>query len=105
LKELKDAKIYFINFIKKTIECQDTYYTLRVLIETYLLMKITSFFNDRFILFIFLNIILLYAPLEKNFPHFLFKIRMTFRQIIEGLIGLADCLIPRYEEENKGQNK
>ena len=99
-KELYETKLYFTNFIKKTISCEDKYYTIRVLIEIYLLMKITSFLNDKFIILLILNIVILYAPIEKNCPHFLFKCRMTFRQIIEGVIGLMDCLIPKYEEGN-----
>ena len=99
-KELYETKLYFTNFIKKTISCEDKYYTIRVLIEIYLLMKITSFLNDKFIILLILNIVILYAPIEKNCPHFLFKCRMTFRQIIEGVIGLIDCLIPKYEEGN-----
>ena len=70
-----------------------------VLIQTYILKKITSWFSDKFILYIMLNVLLLYAPLEKKCPHFLFKCRMSFKQIIEGIIGLIDCLIPKYEEK------
>ena len=67
-------------------------------------MKITSVLNDKFIILLILNIVVLYAPLEKNCPHFLFKCRMTFRQIIEGVIGALDFLIPKYEEENIKKN-
>jgi hypothetical protein len=49
-------------------------------------MKITSILNDKFIILLVLSIVVLYAPLEKNCPHFLFKCRMTFRQIIEGAL-------------------
>ena len=93
--------LYFKNFIKKTISLEDKLYTFRVLIEFYLLMKITSFLTDKCILFFILNIILFYAPLEKNFPHFVFKSKMTVTQIIEGVIVLITCLIPRYEEPKK----
>ncbi len=104
-KELYESKLYFTNFIKKTMSCEDKFYTIRVLIEIYLLMKITSFLNDKFIILLILNIIILYAPIEKHCPHFLFKCRMTFRQIIEGIIGLIDCLIPKYEEGNIKEKK
>ena len=94
-----------MNFNKKTISCEDKFYTIRVLIEVYLLMKITSFLNDKFIILLMFNIVILYAPLEKNFPHFLFKCRMTFRQIIDGAIGVCECLIPKYEENNQKEKK
>ena len=88
-----------MNFIKKTISCEDKYYTIVVLIQTYILMKITSWFSDKFLLYLIINVLLLYAPLENKCPHFLFKCRMSLKQIIEGIIGLIDCLIPKYEEE------
>ena len=68
-------------------------------------MKITSFLNDKFIIYIILNLIILYSPLEQKFPHFLFNVRMTFKQIIEGFIGLLECLVPKYEENNLKKEK
>lgn len=62
-------------------------------------MKVSSFLGDRFILFIVLNIFIFYAPINKKFPNFLFISRMTIKQIIEGTLGLLECVIPRYEEE------
>ena len=100
-KELNSSILYFRNFIKKTISLEDKLYTVRVLIELYLLMKITSFLTDKFILFFILNIIIFYAPIEKHCPHFVFKCRMTIKQIIEGIIVLLTCLIPKYEEPIK----
>ena len=97
-KELYDFKNYFMNFIKMTISCEDLSYTIIILVEVYILMKIASFFNDKFILYLILNIIILYAPFEKRCPHFLFKSRMTLKQIIEGVFGFIECIIPRYEE-------
>ena len=61
-------------------------------------MRLASILNDKFIICLVFNAIILYAPLEKHFPHFLFKSRMTFRQIIEGVIGILDAVIPKYEE-------
>ena len=96
--------LYFKNFIKKTISFEDKLYTIRVLIEFYLLMKVGTLLNDKFILLLFSNICLLYAPLDKKFPNFIFKIRMSVKQIIEGIIILIVCLVPKYEEELDGEN-
>ena len=90
-----------MNFIKKTISCEDKYYTIVVLIQIYILMKIASWFSDKFLLYLIINVLLVYAPIEKKCPYFLFKCRMSFKQIIEGIIGLIECLIPKYEEEKK----
>ena len=75
------------------------------LIEVYVLMKITSWFNDIFIIYIILNVLILYAPLEKTCPHFIFKARITFKQVIEGIIGLVECLIPKYEDPDEKKEK
>ena len=69
------------------------------MIELYLLLKLSSIFNDKFILLILANICLFYAPLEKKFPHFIFKCRISIEQIIEGIIVLIQCIIPKYIEE------
>ena len=68
-------------------------------------MKIASIFGDKFIILFILNIIVLYAPLEKNFPHFFFKLRISLKQIIEGAIGFLDCVIPKYEENKQNKEK
>ena len=62
-------------------------------------MKVSSWIGDKFIFFVFLNIFIFYAPINKKFPHFLFISRMYIKQIIEGSIGILECLIPRFEEE------
>ena len=103
--ELSDIYNNFIKSIKKTISLQDTSYTTRILFEVYLLEKITSILTDKFILYLTVNVILFYAPLEKNIPHFLFKLRMSFRQLVEGILGMADCLIPKYEEKQEEGDK
>ena len=64
-------------------------------------MKITAFFDDKIILLFVFNLIIFYSVLEKKFPYFVFKSRMTIKQIIEGIIVLILCVIPRYEEKNK----
>lgn len=70
------------------------------MIEFYLLMKITAFFDDKIILLFVSNIIIFYSVLEKKFPYFVFKTRMAIKQIIEGIIVLILCAIPRYEEKS-----
>ena len=85
--------------MKKTISLEDKLYTTRVFIEFYLLMKITSFPSDKFIILFISNICIFYSIIDKKFPYFLFKCRMSVKQIIEGIIVLLICIIPRYEEK------
>ena len=62
-------------------------------------MKLASLIGDRFILLVILNVFIFYALIEKHFPHFLFICRISIKQVIEGIIGLLECLIPRYTED------
>ena len=92
---------YFKNFVKKTISLEDKLYTFRTLVELYLLMKITSYLNDKIILIFVSNIIIFYATIEQKYPYFVLKSRMAIKQIIEGVFVLLLCVIPRYEEEKQ----
>ena len=67
-------------------------------------MKIASLIGDRIILFVILNIFIFYSLIEKRCPHFLFIYRTYIKQIIEGSLGIIECLIPRYIED-KQKNK
>ena len=104
-KEFHSSIRYFKNFIKKTISLEDKLYTFRTLLEFYLLMKITSFLNDKIILIFVTNIVVFYAIIEKKFPYFVFKSRMAIKQVIEGVIVLILCLIPKYEEKEENEKK
>ena len=92
---------YFKNFVKKTISLEDKLYTFRTLVELYLLMKITSYLNDKIILIFVSNIIIFYSTIEQKYPYFVLKSRMAIKQIIEGVFVLLLCVIPRYEEEKQ----
>ena len=101
IEEIKSLKKDFKDFIKKVISCEDLFCTIVTIVECFIIMKITSLIEDKYIFLVTINVILLYAPIEKHCSHFLFKIRMSFTQIIEGVIGLLECLIPRYEDPNE----
>ncbi len=64
-------------------------------------MKVVNIINDKFMLLIIMNIVIFYAPIENITDHFLFKAKMAVKQTFEGIIGLIECLIPRYEEPKK----
>ena len=64
-------------------------------------MKIINIINEKFLVLIIINIIIFYAPLDHYSSHFLFKAKLAVYQIIEGILGLLECLIPRYEEPKK----
>ena len=84
--------------MEKIINFEDIFFSLKSLFYLYLLMKAISIIGDRLLLYAILNIFIFYSPIEKKFPHFLFISRMYIKQIIEGILGIIECLIPRYEE-------
>ena len=69
-----------------------------------MLMKFAILVGDRFILLVTLNVFIFYAPINKKCPHFIFKTRMSIKQIIEGTAGILECLVPRYKEEKPKKN-
>ena len=71
--------------------------TIKTVFYAYYCMKIATLLGDRFILFVIMNIFVFYAPIEKRCPHFIFTSRMYIKQIIEGIIGIIEAFIPRYE--------
>ena len=91
--------------MKKTISLEDKIHTSGVLIELFLLMKITSYFSDQMILLILSNICIFYSIIDKKFPHFLFMCRMNIKQIIEGIIVVIVCIIPNFEKSDKEKEK
>ena len=67
----------------------------------YIIGKIINILNDKFLLLIVTNIIMLYAPIENYTDHFLFKDKIAVVQTIKGILGIVNCLIPKYEEPKK----
>lgn len=70
----------------------------------YCIMKVINIINDKFLVLIILNVLIFYALIENYSDHFLFKAKMTVVQVVEGVIGLVECLIPEYKETKK-ENK
>ena len=91
--------------MKKTISLEDKINTSSLLIELFLLMKITSYFSDQMILLIFSIWCIFYSIIDKKFPHFLFMYRMSIKQIIEGIIVVIVCIIPNFEKSDKEKEK
>ena len=58
---------------------------------------IFNLLSDKLILFIIMNLIIFYFPIENKSEHFLFKLKMAIKQTFEGIIGLIITFIPKYE--------
>ena len=73
----------------------------KLVLSLYFTSKIVNFFNDKFMFFLVSNIIAFHGLIEQFCPDSLFKARISVKQIIEGVIGIIECLIPRYEDNEK----
>ena len=69
--------------------------------KIYAFGKFINIINDKFILFIATNIVILYSPLEDMTDHFLFKAKTAVMQTIEGVFGILSCFITKYVEPKK----
>ena len=72
-----------------------------MIVILYVISKIINLFNEKFLVWIALNVLIFYGPIEKKCPYFLFKSRMFLEQIFQGVFGLINCLIPKYEEKQE----
>ena len=90
-------------YLNDIISLKDTSYTIQMLIILYLFSGISNLLGDRFIIFLILNVLLFYVPLDKNFPHFLFNIFIVCKQYFEGIRGIIICLIPKYEDKKEDE--
>ena len=105
-KYQNDTEKYFVKvgengFVAKTISCKNIVYSCKIVLYCYVLMKLFNVINEKFILWILMNICIFYSPIDKKCPYFFFKCRIYFNQILEGIIGVISCLVPKYEEEKK----
>ena len=88
------------SFFEKITEFKDPYYSIKMIIILYIISKIINIFNEKFLAWIILNILIFYGPIEKKYPYFLFRSRMFIQQIFEGIIGIICCIIPSYDQKN-----
>ena len=72
-----------------------------MIVILYVLSKIINLFNEKLLVWIALNVLIFYGPIEKKYPYFLFKSRMFLEQIFQGIFGLINCLVPKFEEDIK----
>ena len=80
---------------------EDKIFTIKTIIYLVLLIIISSWLGDKIIYFIILNVFILYSPINKVYPNFLFFTRMYIKQIIEGTICILICLFPTFEKSKK----
>ena len=74
-----------------------------MLIELYIFWSVSKLINDIIILLVIGNIIIFYSLIEIKYPQFLFRIRMSAKEIIEGVITAIMAIIPKYKEETEAQ--
>ena len=100
-KYIFDTCLDDINYFKKIVSLEDIKFTLKELAKLYVIMKVINIINEKFLVFIIINIIIFYASLDHYSHNFLFKAKMAVKQTFEGVLGILECLIPKYEEPKK----
>lgn len=88
----------YIEGTKSLIQTFEEYVTAFVLLLIILLL--TKFCSDLFFLWLVGNLSILHYPLNKLCPGCYFKTFIAITQCIEGVAGMIECVIPRYEENN-----
>lgn len=71
----------------------------------FFIILLNKIFSDLFFIWIIGNLCIFYAPLDKAFPGCIFNAYLAVVQTIEGVVGLTECLIPRYEENGLQEKK
>ena len=89
---------------RKIIRLEDPSSTIRSFIYTYLCLLLSKLLGDKFIIFFILNIFVFYAPINDKFPNFIFNSIMYVKQTIEGIFGIVECFIPRYDDKKEKNN-
>lgn len=91
----------FKAYIKEIVSCQYMFTTIRVLLELFILSKVLKNIPDRFLIWVLMNIFLLYKPLNKKYPDVvnIKYIATCWRQSCEGVFDLISAFVPRYEEK------
>ena len=93
-----------VAFFKSVVSLQDPCFTLKILITLYLVSLLVGLCSDHFVIFVLMNFAMLYGLINKYVPNFLFRAFMIVKQILEGVFGVIECAIPKYEEP-KEENK
>ena len=86
------------NNLKAVVSLEHPFFTLKVLFGLYLISIIVGLFSDHLVVFVIMNFATFYGLINKYFPNFLFRIFMVVKQILEGVFGVIECAIPKYEE-------
>lgn len=76
-----------------------------LIIELKLASIVTNWFSDKFLLWIMMNVIIFYGPIDKWFPGSIPYTFISIRQTIEGVYGIIEILIPKYVDEETKKEK
>lgn len=84
--------------IKKIISLEEPSKTFKAVLGLFILSVIASIFPDLLIFWLVANFCIFYGLINKKFPNFIFNSYMKVVQVVQGITGTVECLIPKYEE-------
>lgn len=99
IKEFNEGVKNFIQGCKQSLETNEELISTGIFVI--LILQLAKIFSDLFFLCFLGNLAIFHYPLNQLFPDCIFNCYLCVVQVIEGVVGLIECLIPRYEEGEK----
>lgn len=97
IKTFREQSKEYIRGAKALVQTFEEYVTAFVLLL--IIIFLTKFCSDLFFLWIIGNLSIFHYPLNQICPGCIFNTYISITQCIEGVAGMIECLIPRYEEK------
>ena len=89
-----------VNSIISTTSISDA---IHLIIELKLASIVINLFPDAFLFWVIINFVIFYGPIDKLYPNKIAYGLTCVRQVIEGVIGVVEALIPKYIDENENK--
>ena len=105
VSEIVKVRQQVISMVTGVISTTSTSEAIHLIIELKLLSMVINLFPDAFIFWIIINFIIFYAPIDKMYPNKIAYGITCVRQVIEGVIGVIEALIPKYVDEKEPKKK
>ena len=92
-------------YFKKIISFEDIYFSIIEILKILFFKGLFNILNEKLVLFIILNVIIFYYPIENYCEHFVFKIKVTISITIASIISLIIVFIPKYEQPKEKEGE
>ena len=98
--KVRQQVIAMVNSIISTTSISDA---IHLIIKLKLASIVINLFPDAFLFWVIINFVIFYGPIDKWYPNKIAYGLTCVRQVIEGVIGVVEALIPKYIDENENK--